>query len=135
MFYMSDSSIKNMEGVEFKLKQVTYRALAISKVDFGIPSSGGLRETEAQKLLFSEGKSKADGINNLSKHQANKNGKSDAIDFYAYVEGHASWEPWHMIQVAAAFLQAAVELEVKIKWGGFFQSLVDMPHIELVTGD
>ncbi len=133
MFYMGENSIKNMEGVEFKLKQVAYRALTISKVDFGIPSTGGLRTEEAQKLLFSAGKSKADGTNNRSKHQANKAGRSDAIDFYAYVEGKGNWEPWYLTQIAAAFLQAANELEVKIKWGGFFHSFTDMPHIELVT--
>ncbi len=133
MFYFSENSIKNMEGVEFDLKQVAYRALTISKVDFGIPSTGGLRTEEQQKLLFSKGKSKADGVNNRSKHQANKAGKSTAIDFYAYVDGHANWEPWCMTQIAAAFLQAANELGIRIKWGGFFHSLTDMPHVELVV--
>jgi len=127
MFYMGENSIKNMEGVEFSLKQVTYRALVISKVDFGIPSTGGLRTQAEQKALFAAGKSKADGTNSVSKHQLGQ-----AIDMYAYVDGKASWDHYHLVQVATAFLQAAIELDIPIKWGGFFHSFTDMPHFELI---
>ncbi len=135
MFYFSEASIKHMENIEFDLKQVAYRALTLSKVDFGIPSTGGLRTEEQQKLLFSEDKTSVNGISNRSKHQANSNGKSEAIDVYAYVDGKASWDHYHLLQVATAFLQAANELGVKLKWGGLFHSYIDMPHFELLTGE
>ena len=126
MYYMGEASIRHMEGVDFNLKQVAYRALTLSKIDFGIPSTGGLRTTEQQQELYKTGKSKADGVHNLSKHQLGQ-----ALDFYAYVDGKASWEEEHLVQIAAAFLQAASDLGVSIKWGGFFRSFTDMPHIEL----
>jgi len=115
-----------MSGVDFRLKQIVYRALEKSKIDFGIPETGGLRTEEMQKALYEAGKSKADGVTNKSKHQYGL-----AVDVYAYVDGAASWESEHLTHIAAAFLQAALELDTPIKWGGFFHSFTDMPHFEL----
>lgn len=127
MFILGNKSKEHMEGVDPKFMPLVLRALQISKIDFGIPSTGGKRTKETQNDLFRLGKSKADGYIKVSKHQLGK-----ALDFYAYVDGKASWEPEHLAQIACAFLQAAIELGVKIKWGGLFRSFTDMPHIQLI---
>ena len=126
-----------MAGVNPDLIKVTNLAIKLTVIDFGIPADGGIRTAERQKELFDDGFSKADGVINLSNHQL-----GDALDFYAYVDGKASWQSHHLAMVAAAHLQAASMLGIKINWGGFWQRKVpkfkngipygwDMAHIEL----
>ena len=100
-------------------------AIQITKIDIGIPSTCGFRTAEKQNELFTDGKSKADGYNKKSYHQTGK-----ALDFYAYVDGRASWEPHHLTYVATAFLQSASILGYKLEWGGLWNYL-DMPHVQI----
>ena len=127
MYILSPSSQRRRTGVDPRLIEISNLALEISVVDFGIPRDGGLRTSERQKELFDDGKSKADGYKNPSKHQ-----RGMALDFYAYVDGKASWDTEHLAMVGAAFLQAASMLGYRLKWGGLFRSFKDYPHVELV---
>ena len=115
-----------MEGISPKLVRIAERAISISKIDFGIPESGGVRTVEQQQQLYMSGASKADGIKALSKHQFGR-----AIDFYAYVDGKASWKKDHLTEVAHAFMQAASDLGIKVDWGGLWSNFKDLPHIQL----
>lgn len=126
MYRLSKRSKKNSEGVDPRLIDIRDLAIQITAIDFGIPESGGVRTAEEQRILFEALKSKADGYNKLSYHQSGK-----ALDFYAYVDGHASWDGKHLATVAAAFLQAASLLGYKLKWGGLWKSFKDMPHVQL----
>ena len=125
-FKLSDKSKQRREGVDPRLIEISDLAIQISVIDFGIPRDGGLRLAKRQNELFEDGKSKADGYDKLSEHQS-----GNALDFYAYVDGAASWEPEHLAMVAAAFLQAAAMLGYKLKWGGLWKSFKDMPHVQL----
>ena len=125
-FKFSKSSIKNMQGVKEPLIKIAERALEISNVDFGVPFDGGYRDEITQHNLFIKGRSKADGRYKKSKHQS-----GDALDFFAYVDGKATWDIVYMSQVASAFLQAAIDLDYKIQWGGLLKNFQDLPHIEL----
>lgn len=126
MFKFSERSINRMEGVDDRLVQIANAALSISKVDFGIPKDGGLRTAERQKELYQYGKSNCDGYRDKSYHQTGK-----ALDFYAYVDGKASWDELHLAMVAAAFLQSAAILGYGLEWGGLFRSFKDFPHVQL----
>lgn len=126
-FKFSQRSIERMQDVDQRLIDVATRALEISPIDFGIPQDGGLRTGDRQFELYAMGKSKADGYTKKSRHQ-----DGGALDVYAYVDGKASWEKEHLAIVAAAMLQAAIELGVKIEWGGLWKSFQDMPHFQLV---
>ena len=133
-YRFSETSLQRLEGVDPRLLEITNAAISGSPIDFGIPQDGGLRTAERQYELFLAGASKADGTNNLSYHQLGR-----AIDFYAWVNGSASWNPAHLAMVAAAHLQAASLLGYKVKWGGFFKPFHSEPfyhgwdcgHIEL----
>lgn len=126
-FAFSEKSLERMRGVDDRLVEVMRYALSISEIDFGIPPYGGIRTEEEQALLYSQGKSKADGIKRKSKHQEGK-----AVDVYAYVDGKASWDEDHLTHIAAAVLQAAHKLGVRIQWGGFWKNFKDMPHFEVI---
>ena len=126
---LSTNSKKNIEGVHPDLISVIDRALEISKVDFGIPSDGGLRNEKQQNELFKKGLSQLDGYDKKSNHQTGK-----AFDIFAYVDGKATWEILYISQVACAILQAASEMGVKIQWGGHWTKFIDTPHFEIKRG-
>lgn len=142
MFKLSEKSKQRREGVDPRLIEISDLAIQITVIDFGIPRDGGRRTAERQHELFLDKKSKADGYEKLSNHQPAEDGYGKALDFYAYVDGKASWEHDHLAMVAAAHLQAASMLGYKLKWGGLWKSRTpkfisgipygwDMPHVEL----
>ena len=132
-FTLSAASIKNRRGVDPRLVDVSNLAIQLTLIDFGHGPHAGLRTAAEQHSLFLGGKTEADGYDNKSHHQSGK-----ALDFYAYIDGAASWEQEHLAMVAASFFQAASILGVKIRWGGLWKSRRhpfygwDMPHIELI---
>jgi len=131
-FKLGQNSLNNIAGVDPRLIMIVDHAIQISNIDFGIPSSGGLRTTEDQAALFTAGVSKADGRTHKSYHQTGK-----AVDVYAYVDGKASWDTAHLALVAVAMLQAAsfykIPLESGVLWnkkGALYGW--DCPHFQLV---
>jgi peptidoglycan L-alanyl-D-glutamate endopeptidase CwlK len=125
-FKLSQNSINNLAGIDGRLIDIADLAIKLTNIDFGIPSTGGLRTTEDQAQLFADGKSKADGVTHLSYHQSGK-----AVDVYAYVDGKASWSKEHLAIIAAAMLQASAQLGYELKWGGLWKSWQDFPHFEI----
>ena len=121
------NSIRHRRGVDKRLGEISNLALQISIIDFGIPSTGGVRTAAEQRKLFNEGLSMCDGTDKKSKHQSGM-----ALDFYAYVDGKASWDEGDLTLVATAFLQAAALLGYKLQWGGLWEDFRDMPHVELI---
>ena len=126
-FKLSKKSKQRREGIDSRLIEISDLAIKITKVDFGHPASSGYRSAEHQKKLYNDGKSKCDGYAKISKHQLGM-----ALDFYAYVDGRASWDEHDLAMVACAFLQAASILGYRLRWGGLFTSFKDYPHVELV---
>lgn len=131
VWQLSEVSLQHMAGVAPELVTVVQGALWLSPIDFGIPPFGGVRTIAEQQRLFQEGKTKCDGIKLKSLHQSGR-----ALDFFAYMNGRASWEPCHLALIACAMLQAASERGIRIRWGGHFRPYRnnhgwDMPHIEL----
>jgi len=125
-FKLSSKSKERLTGVDARIIKIVDLALTITHIDFGVPYCGGLRTEADQKALFSNGTSKCDGVKNKSAHQSGL-----AFDIYAYVDGKASWDRYHLTQVAAAILQAASLLGYELEWGGLWRNFVDMPHFQL----
>jgi len=125
-FKFSRTSLNRLNTANRDIQKVAMRAIEITVIDFGIPQYGGLRTASEQKYLFDQDRSKCDGYEKKSYHQS-----GNALDFYAYVDGKASWNTEHLAMVAAAFLQAASELGVKLEWGGLWLNFKDYPHVQL----
>lgn len=136
-YFLSERSKEHRSGCHPDLIKISDLAIQITTIDFGHGPYSGKRTDEEQHELFQEGRSKADGYENRGKHQEQPDGYSHAIDFYAYVDNHASWEPEHLAMVATAFLEAASLLGIRVKWGGLWKSSKsnlygwDMDHIQL----
>jgi peptidoglycan L-alanyl-D-glutamate endopeptidase CwlK len=126
MYQLSKRSSKHLSGVNPKLIDIIKLALQITKVDFGIPITGGLRTVEQQQELYRQEKSQCDGIIAKSNHQT-----GNAFDVFAYVDGKASWDIDDLNEVATAILAAASQLEIQLTWGGHWKNFVDRPHFEI----
>ena len=125
-FKFGKKSEDRMRGVDERIIEVAMLALVISPIDFGIPKYGGLRTTEQQQKLFDDGASQLDGTIKKSYHQSGM-----ALDVFAYVDGKASWNEFHLTTIAAAMLEAANRLSVPLRWGGHWSNFCDMPHFEV----
>jgi peptidoglycan L-alanyl-D-glutamate endopeptidase CwlK len=128
MFKLGANSLNNRALVDPRLIEISDLAIRISIIDFGIPSSGGLRTTADQAALYTAGKSMADGRTNKSYHQTGR-----ALDVFGIDPdtGKASWEAEHLAIIAVAMMQASNELGYKLTWGGLWTGFQDMPHFQL----
>ncbi len=131
MYTFGTKSIERMDGVDQALIDVAVRALEISSkriggIDFTIPKYGGVRTAQEQRELYDKKRSKADGTKKKSYHQSGK-----ALDVIAYVDGSASYNDEDLYKVAVCMLQAAIELNVKLEWGGNWRTFKDLPHYQI----
>lgn len=124
-YRLSSRSKSRLSNTDPRILKLVTRAIFISKIDFGIPRDGGMRTAERQNELFKEKVSRCDGYVKKSYHQSGK-----AFDIYAYVDGKASWDEGHLALAAAAILQAAIDLQIPLEWGGLW-NYTDMPHFQI----
>lgn len=123
MFKASKRTKNNLIGVDERLALLVGYVLGISEVDFFV--NEGVRSTEKQRRLYKQGKSKCDGVLNISKHQEGK-----AIDIY-YVGWKNTDDPkderWRKLIKTFKFAgkKLGLKLEFGYDWGW------DKPHIEL----
>lgn len=142
----NQTSVGRLAAVHPDLARVAYRALAISPIEFAVVQ--GSRTQDEQDHLYGHGRSAsqcvAAGIpasyaqpdkakvtwTRRSNHIGGR-----AIDVCPVVGGSLCWDDngkrglWP--KLAAAFKQAAKELDVTISWGGDWQKTKDRPHFEL----
>lgn len=92
----------------------------------------GVRTREQQQALYAKGRTtpgpivtNADGVTHLSNHQVKEDGFGHAIDCAFLIDTKPSWDihlPWHAYGACGKALG--------LKWGGDWQSLHDLPHLE-----
>ena len=105
-YKLSTKSQERLMGVEPELKEVVYEAIKVTKIDFGVIE--GLRTEEKQKQLVESGASQT----MKSKHLEGR-----AVDLMAYVGGRGSWELNVYDEIADAMKEAAVKVDVAVRWG------------------
>ena len=54
-FKFGTASLDHMFGIDAKLIRIAHRAIEISKIDFGIPETGGVRSDKVQYSLYITG--------------------------------------------------------------------------------
>lgn len=105
-FKLSTRSKENLVGVEQSLVKVVRRAIELTDVDFAVIE--GLRTVEKQKELVAKG---------ASQTMKSKHIEGRAVDLAAYIGSRLSWEISLYDNIADAIKQAAIELDVAIRWG------------------
>lgn len=119
MFTLSERSLNNLQGIDPRLAKVVKLAIDYTTVDFGVTC--GLRTVEEQKRLFDAGASQTmDG----------KHLRGQAVDLMAYIENRGSWELNLYDNIADAMKQAAIEVNLPLRWGAAW----NIPDIRLWRG-
>jgi peptidoglycan L-alanyl-D-glutamate endopeptidase CwlK len=137
MFKFSKKSLQNLYGIHPDLSCVIVASLYSSKWDFSITE--GVRNAERQSALYKIGRvstgqiiTNADGYLIKSNHQTKEDGFGHAVDLYPY---HSKQIQFVDIETAKRIgqhiKQVANNLQIKIIWGGDWQSLKDYGHFEL----
>ena len=129
-FKFGKVSTEKLNEVNSVLKDLAIKALAKSSVDFGIPSTGGKRTAEEQKVLFDKGFSQKDGTIKKSYHQS-----GNAMDLVPVIDGKMTWESKKAFSdINKAVMAAWAEMKITdwtLTWGGTWTTFVDLPHYEL----
>ena len=105
-YKLSKRSLGKLEGVKPEMIEVVKTAIEFTTVDFGVIQ--GLRTIEEQRALVAKGASQT----MKSKHLT-----GDAVDLMAYVGSRGSWELSLYDNIADAMKLAAIECDVKLRWG------------------
>lgn len=107
-YKLSKRSLNKLKGVNPNLVDVVKLAITLTKQDFSVIC--GLRTKEEQAKLLAEGKTQTLNSNHITGH---------AVDLAAY-NGGISWEIEDYYEIAEAIRTAAKELNVRVRWGGFW---------------
>lgn len=113
-FKLSQKSLSKLEGLHPDLVKVIKRAIELTEIDFTITE--GLRSKATQALYIKQGKSQT--MN--SKHL-----EGLAVDLAAWVNGTINWNFDYYFKIADAVRAAALELNIKVRWGGAWRYLND----------
>ena len=106
MFELSSRSKEKLVGVNPDLQLVVEKAIKLTKIDFGVIC--GVRTLAEQTVLYNSGASKTMNSKHLT---------GDAVDLMAYIGSRASWELNLYDDIADAMKQAAIDLNVPLRWG------------------
>ncbi len=111
---------------------------AIQHIDYSLID--GARTTSQQQVIFADGRSKLDGINQRSKHQIYP-GKPKATAFDFIPAPFTTWDDRPLFTgYAFFFLGIGFEMGIELRWGGDWdqdfrwkdQTWNDFPHLEEV---
>ena len=103
-FRLGLTSKNKLLNVDPRLVNVVLRAIEISEKDFSVIE--GVRSKRRQQRLFAAGKSKTMNSRHLTGH---------AVDLAPYP---VSWDWEEFYLIADAMIQAAKDIDVKVRWGG-----------------
>lgn len=134
-YKLGTASKRRLATCNIEVNEIINEAIATSVVDFGIPAYGGRRTAVEQNKLYKRGDSKKDGYEKLSKHQ-----DGDAVDIVAYVNGGYTYERDYYVMLAGHILSTAKRLGYTLRWGGDWDSDLDLKdqtfndlcHFELI---
>lgn len=124
MARFSEKSRERLLTCEPRLQRIC--EVAVRVMDFTVLE--GHREKEAQEKAFAEGKSKLQWPNS-----GHNTVPAIAVDLAPYPLDWADTLRFH--QLAGVMKGVAAALNIKIRWGGDFKGLIDMPHFELIGDD
>lgn len=94
----------------------------VKDFDCTVMQYGGLRTPDIQQMLFDKGMSKTLNSNHLT---------GNAIDVMPYPVNWNDRET--LMRFAAHVYQKAMDMGIRVRWGGTFTGFFDGPHWEIIT--
>lgn len=127
MFRFGKKSLEKINNpkVHPKIKLLMLEAIKTSPIDFTIIET--VRTIEQQRINIAKGVSKTIKSRHIPSN--NKSGYCEAIDIAPYP---INWKDIKRFdELGEHILKVAKKLNIKIRWGKTFTTLVDRPHFEL----
>ena len=114
MLKLDRVSVKRLSSVEPRLADVV--RLAQARLAFPVRVTCGLRTKAEQEILLKTGKTRT----MRSKHLAQSDGFSHAVDLVAMIDGEPDWSSERFFVIADHVRSAAIDVGVSITWGGIW---------------
>ncbi len=132
-YHFSKPSLDRLHTCDVHLQELMMTALKLTPMDFTILQ--GYRSLEEQWQLFSEGKTKIDGVTQLSNHNHTP---SRAVDVAPWPIDWSDMERFRFL--GGLIIGVAGGRGLRIRWGGNWdndgdfkdQTFNDLPHFELM---
>lgn len=155
-YVFSGTSKNRLTGLRPELIEVNERALGYGLMDFTVVR--GVATLEQQGALYAQGREPLDKVNERRKavgwaaitarenakrvtwtmnsnHLLQQDGYGHAYDVAPYFDGAIQWNDIEAFNfLATLHLRAAMELGVRLGWGGHWTKNIDRPHFELLKG-
>lgn len=143
---MTPRDTTRLIGVHPVLVEKVARILdAMQALGFEMGVTAGVRTVAEQQALYAQGRTapgdvvtNADGITHKSNHQPHDDGFGHAVDCAFILDLNADGivqlnEPFTWDAHRRWSLYGAMAEALGLTWGGRWQSIVDLPHVELPT--
>lgn len=141
------SRLEKLAGVHPQLVEVVKRiGYAMNELGFHVVVTGGVRTTAEQQALYAKGRTapggivtNADGVAKRSNHQPHPDGFGHAVDVTFLQDDGTPLvltddkPTWNEKRYPFALLGAMAKSQGCV-WGGDWQSIHDLPHVELPDG-
>ena len=129
-FYLGRRSKDRLVDVHPHLIKIVEHAITLTMIDFTVLE--GPRLHERQLALFAAGATSTMNSRHIVRAVIDGgDGFAHAVDLGAWVCGEVRWD-WPLYdKIASAMKLAAVDLDLKIEWGGDWRSFRDGPHFQL----
>lgn len=126
-YSLGRNTLKNLETLSSKdLIVIVAQAIQITKQDFCIVGSGGLRTAEQQNAIFKKGYSRCDGYIKKSRHQSGR-----AVDLVPFIDGKPTWYAPATVEIVKAMKTVAEENGLKLFCGADWTDFYDPYHFEI----
>jgi len=138
MYLFGQKSLLKLDSCDFDLQDVAKRALELSPYDFTIIH--GWRGEDIQNALYASHASTKQWPDSKHNHMIEAVPNSQALDFAPWIDGDIPWDDESIFAIiAGVFFAAAAELNIKLRYGGDWdsdgsthdQTLMDWGHVEL----
>ena len=128
MFKFSKKSLEKINNPKFhpKLRLLLNEAIKTSPIDFTVIET--VRTIEQQKIYVAKGTSKTMKSRHIP--STNKSGLCEAFDIAPYPVNFKDIQRFD--ELGEHILKTAKKINIKVRWGKTFTTLVDRPHFELV---
>lgn len=119
-YALGRTSLANLSGVHPDLVRVVKRAIQTTRQDFSVFE--GLRSEQRQLALLKSGASRV----KRGKHQRQDDGFGHAVDLLPFIDGMPRWEWGAIWAIADAMRDAAIEENVRLRWGGVWDRKLNL---------
>lgn len=119
---------RSLDDLDPRVREAAHAIIEEWKAkNFDVLITCTLRSMDEQRALYAKGRTAPGRRVTNARPGESQHNYGQAIDFVPLVHGKPDWEDEARFEILARIAQT---VDPRVKWGGDFKSINDMPHIE-----